>query len=61
MPQTKDETIQVRVTAQEAAAIDQAADLLDIKRSELVRRALGYYLTSLADADKTKISEARNG
>ena len=61
MPQTKDEIIRARVTGAEFEAALQAATLLDITISDLVRRALGYYLSSLADADKTKISEARNG
>lgn len=56
MPQTKDEIIRARVTDQEFSAALQAATLLDITISDLMRRALAAYLEHLADADARKIT-----
>lgn len=55
MPQTKTELIAVRLTGQEFDAVQQAASLLDVTASEVIRRALADYLDHLADADARKL------
>jgi hypothetical protein len=60
MPQTKSETIVVRLTGREFAAVLQATTLLDVTISDLVRRALDSYLNSLGDADARRRNEGNN-
>ena len=60
MPQTKTELIAVRLTPAELQAVQQAASLLDVTISEVIRRALADYLPRLADADARKVQEAKN-
>lgn len=54
MAESKTETIIVRVTAADMAAVQQACSLLGINASELVRQALRKHLEGLADADSRK-------
>jgi hypothetical protein len=61
MPQTKSELTAVRLTPAELAAVQQAATLLDVTISDLVRRALDNYLNSLGDADTRRKNEGNNG